>query len=119
MRPALETAPDAMAFLRATVNPTNAVVGQQMTLGVYAYGNRGAFEETYSSEPSCADFVSQVVVDNFFRQPSFMIPIAGKEWTAVKVREACVQAANPVLTHLSGSLAGLTCSRCTAVDRRG
>jgi hypothetical protein len=87
---ALEAAPDATAFLRATVSPTHAVVGQQMTLSIYAYGSRGAFEETYSSEPSRADFVSHVVVDNSFRQPRFMVPIGGTEWTAVKVREVAL-----------------------------
>lgn len=87
---AVESAPDSMAFLRAVVNPTHAVVGQQVTLRIYAYGNRGAFEETYSSEPSRADFVSQVVVDNSFRQPRFMVPIGQSEWSAVKVRDVAL-----------------------------
>jgi hypothetical protein len=87
---AVESAPDPVAFLRATISPMHAVVGQQMTLSEYAYGNRGAFEETYSSEPSRADFVSHVVVENSFRQPRFMVPIADTEWTAVKVREVAL-----------------------------
>jgi hypothetical protein len=85
-----DTAPDSMAFLRGAVTPTHAIVGQQMTLSVYAYGNRGAFEETYSSEPSRADFVSHVIVDNSFRQPRFMVPIGGTDWSAVKVREVAL-----------------------------
>jgi hypothetical protein len=87
---AVETAPDQIAFLRPTITPTHAVVGQQMTLSIYAYGNRGVFEETYSSEPSRADFVSHVIVDNSFRQPRFMVPIGGTEWNAVKVREVAI-----------------------------
>lgn len=83
----LESAPEPVAFLRATVTPARAVVGQQVTLRVYAYGSRGPFEETYSAEPSRADFISQTTVDNSFRQPRFIVPIAGTDWSAVKVRE--------------------------------
>jgi hypothetical protein len=86
----VDTAPDPIAFLKATITPIHAVVGQQMTLSVYAYGNRGAFEETYSAEPTRADFASHVVVDNSFRQQRFMVPIAGTEWTAVKLREVAL-----------------------------
>jgi hypothetical protein len=86
----VETAPDSTAFLRATITPSHAVVGQQMTLRIYAYGNRGPFEETYSSEPSRADFVSNTIIENSFRQPRFMVPISGTEWSVVKVREIAV-----------------------------
>lgn len=86
----VESAPDPVAFLRATAIPSHAVIGQQITLAIYAYGNRGAFEETYSSEPSHADFVSHAIVENSFKQPRFMVPIAGTEWSAVKVRETAL-----------------------------
>jgi hypothetical protein len=86
----VEKPTDPVAFLRATVTPTRAVVGQQVTLAVYAYGSRGLFEETYSSEPSRADFVSQVIIDNSFRQPRFNVDIDGANWSVVKVREAAL-----------------------------
>jgi hypothetical protein len=37
----VETAPDPIAFLRSRAEPKTAVVGEQVTLEIYAYGNRG------------------------------------------------------------------------------
>lgn len=84
---ALPHAPDPIAFLRATVEPRNAVVGQEVRLRVYAYGGRGAWEEVSSSEPSRADFLSQSIVDNSYRQPRVVLRIDDTQWTAAKVRD--------------------------------
>jgi hypothetical protein len=39
----VDRAPDAYAFLRAVASPTQVVVGQQLTLKIYAYGRQGPF----------------------------------------------------------------------------
>ena len=49
-------APQPLAFLRATVTPKQVVVGEQVTLNVYAYAGGGPYDEMNSSEPSRADF---------------------------------------------------------------
>lgn len=84
---AVPHAGDPLAFLRATVEPKEALVGQEVRLRVYAYGSRGAWEEVSSSEPSRADFLSQSIVDNSFRQPRVVVTIDGTRFTAAKVRD--------------------------------
>jgi len=83
----VEHAPEQMAFLRATASPTEVVVGQQVTLRVYAYGGNGSYEEVGASEPSRPDFLSQAIIDSSYRQPLYMIEIDGSRWMAVKLRE--------------------------------
>ncbi len=85
-----ETAPDQLAFLRATVEPESAVVGQQMTLRVYAYGRRGPFREVNASEPSRPDFLSHVIIENSYGRRLHRVPIAGEVWQAVKIREVAL-----------------------------
>lgn len=84
---AVPSAPDSMAFLRATVEPPEAVVGQEIRLRIYGYGARGAWDETGTSEPSRADFLSQSIIENSFRQPRTVMTIDGARWTAAKVRD--------------------------------
>jgi len=83
----VDHATDPMAFLRATITPAEAVVGQQVTLRIYAYGGRGPYDEVGSAEPSRADFLSQSIVDSSYRQPRYVLPIDGRRWTVVKLRE--------------------------------
>jgi len=83
----VDHAPEQMAFVRATVSPADAVVGQQVTLRIYAYGGRGPYEEIGSSEPSHADFLSYVMIDGPYRQRPYSLEIDGSRWSAVKVRE--------------------------------
>jgi hypothetical protein len=83
----VEHAPSPMAFLRATVTPTSAVVGQQVTLRIYAYGERGPYDEVAAGEASRPDFLSESIIDSSFRQPLYMVDIDGQRWTAVKLRE--------------------------------
>ena len=84
---AVEHAPEQIAFLRATATPADAVVGQQVTLRIYAYGARGVFDETGSSEPSRADFLSQDLFDGNRRHQLYPMEIDGERWFAVKIRE--------------------------------
>ena len=85
-----EVAPDQLAFLRATVEPPSAVVGQQLTLRVYAYGRRGPFREVNTSEPSRPDFLSYVIIENSYGRRLHRVPIAGEVWQAVKIREVAL-----------------------------
>jgi hypothetical protein len=84
---AVEHAPEEMAFLRATVTPAEAVVGQQVTLRIYAYGGRGPYDEFGSSEASHADFLSEILIDSAYRQPVYLTEIDGVRYTVVKLRE--------------------------------
>jgi hypothetical protein len=84
---AVEHAPEPMAFLRATVTPSEAVVGQQVTLRIYAYGGRGPYDEYGSSEASHAEFLSEVLIDSAYRQQVYPVEIDGERYTVVKLRE--------------------------------
>jgi hypothetical protein len=83
----LEAAPDPAAFLRATVSPTSAVVGQQVTLRVYAYGARGLFGEGESKESRHPDFLAEPIMSNSAKQRHLPVRIQGQEYLAVKIRE--------------------------------
>ncbi len=83
----VERAPDQTAFLRVTATPMRAVLGQQVTLRVYAYGCRGPFREANTSEPSKADFLSYSIVDNAQNERVHRVAVDGTICLAVKIRE--------------------------------
>jgi hypothetical protein len=83
----VDTASDPVAFLRATVSQKKAIVGEQVTYRVYAYGARGAFDEINPSEASRPKFLSHPIVENSYRQPRYGMDIDGTRFIAVKVRE--------------------------------
>ena len=86
----LDKAEDSNAFLRAVVDPVDAVVGEQVTLRIYAYGARGPFREVNTSEPTRADFLSFPILDNSFGERQHRVPIESDVWHAVKVRETAL-----------------------------
>lgn len=81
----VDKAPDPIAFLRATVTPNPVVVGQQVTLRVYAYGGRGQFSAENPNEPSHADFLT------FDSGPdqvkAYLVPVSGIRFIAAKLRD--------------------------------
>lgn len=81
----VDKAPDPVAFLRATVTPNPVVVGQQVTLRVFAYGARGQFGMENLNEPSHADFLA------FESGPEavkgYLVPISGVRYIAAKLRD--------------------------------
>ncbi|MBX3126173.1 MAG: BatD family protein [Polyangiaceae bacterium] len=83
----VDEAPDALAFVRAVVTPKRAVVGEQLTLAIYAYGRRGPFRETFTSEPSREAFLAHTLLENSYAEPLHQVPIAGSAWHAKKIRE--------------------------------
>jgi hypothetical protein len=86
----VEHAADPMAFLRATVSPTEAVVGQQVTLRVYAYAAKGPYDEVGAAEPSRPDFLSNAIIDSSYRQQRYVTEIDGDRWMVVKLREVAL-----------------------------
>lgn len=82
----LHEAPDEHAFLRTVVSPGQAVLGQQLTLSVYAYGSLGRFREDAPREPRRADFLSRTLVENSGRQPVYTIDLGGRRYLAVLIR---------------------------------
>ncbi len=82
----LDKAPDATAFVRVLVTPEHAVVGQQVTLNVYAYGGRGPFRVQNASEPSRPDFLAFTIDDNDGNDP-VRVPIGDDVFIAVRLRQ--------------------------------
>jgi hypothetical protein len=81
-------APDTLAFLDAHIDTRRAVVGQQVTLAIYAHGAQGLFQEAPGArEPSHPDFLAQRLVEDGSRQPVYQYSLDGQRWIAVKVRE--------------------------------
>jgi BatD DUF11 like domain len=78
---------DPIAFLRAVAKPTQAVVGEQITLDIYAYGRRGPFRETNTSEPSREAFLAQTILENSYSEQMYRVPIGSDVWMAKKIRE--------------------------------
>jgi hypothetical protein len=82
---------DPVAFLEARVDTRHAVVGQQVTLSIYAHGARGLFQEAAGShEPSHPDFLAQRLVEDPSHQPVYQYTRDGERWIAVKVRESAL-----------------------------
>lgn len=83
-----EPLPDSLAFLDARLTPQRAVVGQQLTLTIYAHGSQSVFQEAPGShEPSHADFLALRLVEDPSRQPVHQYTRDGQRWIVVKVRE--------------------------------
>jgi hypothetical protein len=83
-----ERAPDPLAFLDAHIDTRRAVVGQQVTLAIYAHGAQGLFQEAPGArEPSHPDFLAQRLVEDGSRQPVYQYSRDSQRWIAVKVRE--------------------------------
>jgi oxygen tolerance protein BatD len=79
---------DRLAFVDAHVDTRRAVVGQQVTLSIYAHGAQGLFQEAPGArEPSTPDFLAQRLVEDGSRQPVYQYTLDGDRWIAVKVRE--------------------------------
>jgi hypothetical protein len=83
----VERAPDPVAFLRAVVTPEKPVVGEQVTLRVYAYGGRGRFADSNASEPSRADFLAYSTPDAGVGEQAVRVRIGEQDFIALKIME--------------------------------
>jgi len=81
----MDKAPDPVAFLRATVTPDHVVVGQQVTLRVYAYGGRGTFRIVDQNDPKHADFLA--FDKNQETAEAYLVPIGDARYVAAKLHE--------------------------------
>lgn len=77
---------DPIAFLRARTQPKKVVVGEQVTLSVYAYAGRGHFEPGLSTEPSRDDFLAFNLMDAAKQLPTYPFEQNGQRWIAVKIQ---------------------------------
>jgi hypothetical protein len=83
----LERAPDPVAFLRAVVTPKHPVVGEQVTLRIYAYGGHGRFVESSATEPSRADFLAYSSPDGGVGEQAVRVRIGDRDFVAKKITE--------------------------------
>ncbi|HEY5957674.1 MAG TPA: BatD family protein, partial [Polyangiaceae bacterium] len=81
----VQKARDPIAFLDARLSSNRVVVGEQLTLRIYAYGKPGPFELMVSTEPSRNDFLSyQNERDNPIG-PLYRIKLDSDVWFARKI----------------------------------
>jgi hypothetical protein len=80
----VERALDPIAFLRATAEPRQVVVGEQVTLSAYAYAGRGDFGAASFGEPSRDDFLAISIGDD---DDSRKLPfeLDGQRWLVSKI----------------------------------
>jgi hypothetical protein len=78
---------DPIAFLRARAVPRKVVVGEQVTLSVYAYAGRGNFEPGSGSEPSRDDFLAFNLMDPADQLQGYQFEMNGQRWITVKIQE--------------------------------
>ena len=77
---------DPNAFLDARMAPKRVVIGQQVTLSIFAYGHPGLFELSTVTEPSFGDFLSyDLMEDGASRE--LPMRIGDDVWYAQKLRE--------------------------------
>lgn len=80
-------AEEPVAFLRAVATPSRVVVGEQVTLKIYAYGARGPFREANTSEASREAFLAHTILESSYAETMYRVPIGNETWHAKKIRE--------------------------------
>ena len=83
----IDHALDPIAFLRARATPKKVVIGEQVTLGVYAYAGRGNFEPGLGSEPSRDDFLAFNLQEPTRQLQGYQFDLNGQRWITVKLSE--------------------------------
>jgi hypothetical protein len=83
----LESAPDAVGFLVAHLSKPSVVVGETITLTVYAYGSQGPYQEANPVEPSLADFLTFREVQSSFEAQRYQTTIGGRTFGVAKLRQ--------------------------------
>jgi hypothetical protein len=86
----VQAAPDPTAFLVARVSAPKVVIGEQVTLSVYAYGSRGPFNESNPSEARHANFFSIPLKDRTGREPVYVTRIGDTSFHTMKLREVAL-----------------------------
>ncbi len=78
---------DPVAFLRARAVPKKVVVGEQITLSVYAYAGRGPFEPGSMGEPSRNDFLAFNLMEDARQLRGYQFELDGQRWITTKIAE--------------------------------
>lgn len=81
---AVERAQDPIAFLRATAEPRQVVVGEQVTLSAYAYAGRGDFGAAFFTEGTRDDFLA-VPIDEDGETVKRPFDLDGRRWLVSKL----------------------------------
>lgn len=82
----IESALDPLAFGLAKASPKKVVLGQAINYTVYAYGARGAFGLSNTSEPSRDGFIAYDV-DLASKQSYVPIRLGDTTWVGIKIRQ--------------------------------
>jgi BatD DUF11 like domain len=80
----IERAADPIAFLRASAEPHQVVVGEQVTLSGYAYAGRGDFGAAFFAEPTRDDFLAVSIGDED-GAPKYPFDLEGRRWLVSKI----------------------------------
>lgn len=78
---------DPIAFLRARAVPRRVVVGEQVTLSVYAYAGRGSFEPGVMTEPSRDDFLAFNLMEDQHQLTGYQFDLDGQRWITAKITQ--------------------------------
>jgi oxygen tolerance protein BatD len=78
---------DPLAFLRARAVPRKVVVGEQVTLSVYAYAGRGSFEPGVMTEPSRDDFLAFNLMEDAHQLTGYQFELDGQRWLTAKIAQ--------------------------------
>jgi len=78
---------DPLAFLRVRALPRKVVVGEQVTLSVYAYAGRGSFEPGMMTEPSRDDFLAFNLMEDQHQLSGYQFELEGQRWITAKISE--------------------------------
>jgi len=78
---------DPIAFLRARAVPRKVVVGEQVTLSVYAYAGRGTFEPGVMTEPSRDDFLAFNLMEDQHQLSGYQFDLDGQRWVTAKIAQ--------------------------------
>jgi hypothetical protein len=81
---AVERAQDPIAFLRATAEPRQVVVGEQITLSAYAYAGRGDFGAAFFTEGTRDDFLA-ISIDEDGETVKRPFDLDGRRWLVSKL----------------------------------
>ncbi|NLE86867.1 MAG: protein BatD [Myxococcales bacterium] len=84
----VDRAPDPIGFARMDSTPRRVVLGEQVTLRIYAYGGRGSFSVGFVTQPSTPDFLSYPIEQDDL--VPHRVPIGGQVFHAAKLREVAL-----------------------------
>jgi hypothetical protein len=77
---------DSSAFVRGRAVPKKVVVGEQVTLSIYAYGGRGDFRQGVVTEPSRDDFLAFNLMEDGTQVNAYAFDLGGQRWITAKVQ---------------------------------